>query len=334
MIFVQLARRKWTASVVIGGLLAVLGPTPAFGQAASAYPNKPIRLVTPFPAGGVVDFLSRLTAQKLSERIGQQVVVDNRAGAAGIIGLQHVASSAADGYTLVMGSAGTMAINSSLYAKLPFDINRDFVGVTLIGTGPVMLAVHPGVPAKSTRELISLAKTHPGKLNYGSAGSGTTSHLSTELFRLMAGIKLIHVPYKGSAPGVSGLVSGEVDIFIENIPVFIPHLQAGRLRVLGVSGGVRFPTLPTVPTIAESGLKGYDAAGWWGVFAPAGTPKDIVGRLNAEISAVLATPDVRDRLLGQGALPSGIGGEKLTAFVRAEQAKWAQVVKESGARVE
>ena len=291
-------------------------------------------MVAPFPAGGVLDFFARITAQKLSERMGQQVVVENRAGAAGIIGFEHVAKSAPDGYTLVVGSAGTIGINPSLYAKLPFDVNRDFAGVTLIATGPVMIAVHPSLPAKSLRELIALARARPGELNYASAGSGTTAHLSTELLSLLAGVKLTHVPYKGSGPAAAAFVGGEVGVYVENIPVFIPHLPTRRVRALAVSGDTRFPTLPDIPTAAESGLKGYDAAGWWGIFVPAATPKEVIARLHAEIAAVVALSDVRERMLDQGAVPSGIGGEKFAAFVRAEQSKWARVVKESGARVE
>jgi tripartite-type tricarboxylate transporter receptor subunit TctC len=313
---------------------ATFGSTLSYAQTAASYPSKPVRLVAPFPAGGVLDLFARITAQKMTDRMGQQVIVDNRAGAAGIIGFEYVAKSAPDGYTLVVGSAGTIGINPSLYSKLPFDVNRDFVPVALIGTGPVLVAVHPSLPVKSIRELIALAKARPGELNYASAGSGTTAHLSSELFALLAGIKLTHVPYKGSGPAAAAFVGGEVGIYMENIPVFVPHIQSGRVRALGVSGEKRFPTLPDVPTVGEGGLKGYDAAGWWGVFAPAGTPKDIVARLQAEIAAIVGLPDVRERMLAQGALPSGIADEKFAAFIRAEQTKWARVVKESGARVD
>lgn len=321
-------------SAGIFGFVVALGAMPTFGQTTSGYPGKPIRLVAPFPAGGVLDFFARITAQKMSERMGQQVVVENRAGAAGIIGFEYVAKSAPDGYTLLVGSAGTIGINPSLYAKLPFDVNRDFIGVALIATGPVMIAVHPSLPAKSVRELIALARMRPGALNYATAGSGTTSHLSTELFGLLAGIKLTHVPYKGSGPAAAAFVGGEVGVYIENIPVFIPYLQSGRLRALGVSGETRFPTLPQIPTVTEGGQKGYDAAGWWGIFVPAGTPKDVVGRLHTEVAAIVELPDVRERMLEQGAIPSGIGGEKFAAFVRAEQLKWGKVVRASGARVD
>jgi tripartite-type tricarboxylate transporter receptor subunit TctC len=329
----QRQTRSAIARAIIG-MAVMLAATPTFSQTATAYPSKTIRLVAPFPAGGVLDLFARITAQKMSERMGRQVIVDNRAGASGIIGFEYVARSAPDGYTLVVGSAGTMGINPSLYAKLPFDVNRDFVGVALIGMGPVLVAVHPTVPAKSIRELIALAKARPGELNFGSAGNGTTAHLSTELFALLAGVKLTHVPYKGSAPAVAGFVGGEVGLYIENIPVFVPYLENGRVRALGVSGEKRFPTLPRIPTVAEGGLKGYDAAGWWGVLAPSGTPKEIVARLHSEIAAIVAANDVRERMLASGALPSGIGGEQFAAFVRAEQVKWARAVKESGARVE
>ena len=319
---------------VLAGIVAAFVSTATCAQTAATYPNRPVRLVAPFPAGGVLDLFARITAQKMSDRMGQQVIVDNRAGAAGIIGFEYVAKSAPDGYTLVVGSAGTVGINPSLYSKLPFDVNRDFVAITLIATGPVLVAVHPSLPVKSVRELIALAKSRPGELNYASAGSGTTAHLSAEFFAMLAGIKLTHVPYKGSGPAAAAFVGGEVGIYIENIPVFLPHMQTGRVRALGVSGEKRFPTLPDVPTVGEGGLKGYDAAGWWGVFAPAGTPKEIVARLHAEVSAIVAVPDVRERMLAQGALPSGIGDEKFAAFIRAEQTRWARVVKESGARVD
>jgi tripartite-type tricarboxylate transporter receptor subunit TctC len=334
---VSSVRQHATGAAIGAGILAIVAAvctTESLAQQAASYPTRPIRLVAPFPAGGVLDFFSRITAQKMSERMGQQVVVENRAGAAGIIGFEYVAKSAPDGYTLVVGSAGTIGINPSLYAKLPFDVNRDFAGVTLIATGPVMIAVHPSLPAKSVGELIALARSRPGALNYASAGSGTTAHLSSELFALLAGVKLTHVPYKGSGPAAAAFVGGEVGIYIENIPVFIPYLQAKRVRALAVSGESRFPTLPDIPTAAEGGLKGYDAAGWWGIFVPAATPKEVVARLHSEISAVAAMPDVRERMLEQGGVPSGIGGEKFAAFVRADQTRWARVVKESGARVE
>ena len=321
-------------SVVLVGIVATFAATLSCAQTAATYPNKPVRLVAPFPAGGVLDLFARITAQKMSDRMGQQIIVDNRAGAAGIIGFEFVAKSAPDGYTLVVGSAGTVGINPSLYSKLPFDVNRDFVAIALIGTGPVLVAVHPSLPVKSIRELIALAKARPGDLNYASAGSGTTAHLSSELFAMLAGIKLTHVPYKGSGPAVAAFVGGEVGIYIENIPVFLPHIQSGRVRALGVSGEKRFPTLPDLPTVGEGGLKNYDAAGWWGVFAPTGMPRELVARLHAEVAAIIALSDVRERMLAQGALPSGIGDEKFAAFIRADQAKWARVVKESGARVD
>jgi tripartite-type tricarboxylate transporter receptor subunit TctC len=304
------------------------------GAHAQTYPSKPIRLVVPFPAGGVLDVFARITALRLGEQIGQQVVVDNRAGASGIIGTELAAKAPPDGYTLLMGSAGPLTINPGLYSKLPYATERDFTPVALVGTGPVLIAVHPSLPVRSVRELIALARQRPGQLTYASAGSGSTAHLATEHFRRTAGVDMLHVPYKGSGPAMAELVGGQVSLMIENIPVFTPHMTSGRIRVLAVGAARRFPTLPEIPTAAESGLAGYDAAGWWGVMAPAATPKEIIARLHAEISAVVKLPDVRDRLLGQGAEPSGLGGTAFADFIRGESAKWAKTIRESGARVD
>jgi tripartite-type tricarboxylate transporter receptor subunit TctC len=301
---------------------------------AQAFPAKPIRLIVPFPAGGVLDVFARITAQRLGEQIGQQVVVDNRAGASGIIGTELAARAAPDGYTLLMGSAGPLTINPGLYSKLPYATERDFVPVTLVGTGPVLIATHPSLPVRSVRDLVSLARQRPGQLAYASAGSGSTSHLATELFRRMAGADVLHVPYKGAASAVSELIGGQVSLMIENIPVFTPHMKSGRVRVLAVAAQRRFPSLPEVPTAAQSGLANYDAAGWWGVMAPIGTPRDIVASLHKEIAAVIGVPEVRDRLLAQGAEPAGLGGAEFADFIRRETAKWMKVIRESGARVE
>jgi len=301
---------------------------------AQAFPAKPIRLIVPFPAGGVLDVFARITAQRLGEQLGQQVVVDNRAGASGIIGTELAARSAPDGYTLLMGSAGPLTINPGLYSKLPYATERDFIPVTLVGAGPVLIGVHPSLPVREVRDLVVLARQRPGQLAYASAGSGSTSHLSTELFRRLAGVDVLHVPYKGSAAAVAELIGGQVSLMIENIPVFTPHMKSARVRVLAVAAQRRFPTLPEIPTAAQSGLSDYEAAGWWGVMAPIGTPRDIVARLHKEIAAVIGVPEVRDRLLAQGAEPSGLGGAEFADFVRRETAKWTMVIRESGARVE
>ena len=301
---------------------------------AQPFPSKPIRLIVSFPAGGVLDVFARITAQRLGEQLGQQVVVDNRAGASGIIGTELAAKAPPDGYTLLMGSAGPLAINPGLYSKLPYATERDFVPVTLIGTGPVLIGVHPSLPVRSVRDLVALARQRPGQLVYASAGSGSTSHLATEHFRRTAGVDMLHVPYKGSGPAVTELVGGQVSMMIENIPIFTPHMANGRIRVRAVGAARRCPTLPEIPTAAESGLAGYDAAGWWGVMAPAATPREIVARLHTELSAVVKVPDVRDRLLSQGAEPSGLGGTAFADFIRGESAKWLKTIRESGARVE
>jgi tripartite-type tricarboxylate transporter receptor subunit TctC len=333
--FRSLPEKPMIASLLrltLGALLAAMA-VPALAQ-APAYPTKPIRLVVPFPAGGTTDILARAVAQKLTEAWGQPVIVDNRPGAGGNIGSELVAKAAPDGYTLEMGTVGTHAINASLYAKMPYDHVKDFVPVILIAGVPNVLVVHPSVPVTSVAELIAYAKANPGKLNFASSGSGTSIHLSGEHFKVMSGVQMTLVPYKGSAPAVQDLLGGQVQLMFDNLPSALPHIKAGKLRALAVTSAQRAPVLPDVPTIAEAALPGFEASSWFGVLAPAGTSPAIVVKLNAEIAKWLASSEAKEKLQGQGANAAGGPPENFAKHIAAETAKWAKVVKESGAKVD
>ena len=319
--------------VALLSAMLVLAPV-ALAQTPAPYPSKPIRLVVPFPAGGTTDILARAVAQKLSEAWGQQVIVDNRPGAGGNIGSDIVAKAAPDGYTLVMGTVGTHAINPSLYRKMPYDHVKDFAPVILVAGVPNVLVVNPSLPVHTVRELIDYAKANPGKLNFASSGNGTSIHLSGELFKTMAGVQMTHVPYKGSAPALTDLMGGQVQLMFDNLPSSLQLIQAGKLRAIAVTSTARAAALPDVPTIAESGLPGFEASSWFGVLAPAGTPREIVTKLNATIAAWLATPDAKDKLLSQGAIAAGGTPEAFARHIDAETAKWAKVVKMSGAHID
>jgi tripartite-type tricarboxylate transporter receptor subunit TctC len=314
----------------LGILLALVAALPS----AQTYPTKPIRLVVPFPPGGATDILARDVAQRLTDAWGQSVIVDNRPGAGGNIGSELVAKSPPDGYTLEMGTVGTHAINASLYAKMPYDNVKDFVPVILVAGVPNVLVVNPSVPVNSVAELIAYAKANPGKLNFASSGNGTSIHLSGELFKVMAGVQMTHVPYKGSAPALQDLLGGQVQLMFDNLPPSLPQIKAGKLRALAVTSSTRALALPDVPTLAESGLPGFEASSWFGVLAPAGTPPAIVTKLNTEIANWLSTPAAREKLTKQGANPAGGTPEDFAKHIAAETAKWAKVVKESGARID
>ncbi len=314
----------------LGASLALV----AAWASAQAYPVKPIRIVVPFPPGGATDILARDVAQKLTEAWGQQVIVDNRPGAGGNIGSELVAHSAPDGYTLEMGTVGTHAINASLYAKMPYDHVKDFAPVILVAGVPNVLVVNNAVPANSVAELIAYAKANPGKLNFASSGNGTSIHLSGELFKVMAGVQMTHIPYKGSAPALQDLLGGQVQLMFDNLPPSLPQIKAGKVRALAVTSLTRAPALPDVPTIAESGLPGFEASSWFGVLAPAGTPPAIVAKLNAEIAKWLATPEAKEKLAKQGANAAGGTPEDFAKHIAAETAKWAKVVKDSGAKID
>jgi tripartite-type tricarboxylate transporter receptor subunit TctC len=313
-------------------LLAVaVAASPAF---AADYPIKPIRIVVPFSAGGTSDFLARAIAAKLDGALGQTVIIDNKPGAGGNIGSDAVAKADPDGYTLLLGTVGTHAINSSLYKKMPYDAMKDFAPVTLVAEVPNMLVVHPSVPAKSVQELLALAKAKPGSLTFASSGNGSSIHLSGELFKSLAGVDMLHIPYKGSSPAVSDLLGGQVNMMFDNMPSSLPHVKAGKLRALAVTSAKRSPAMPDLPTLAETGITGYDAAAWFGVLAPAGTPPDVIKKLNTEIVKVLNMPEVAARLSVQGAVPTTNTPEQFAAYIKSETAKWAKVVKASGAQID
>ena len=302
-------------------------------QAASAYPLRPIRLIVPFAPGGSNDIMARLIGQKFGEAFGQQVVIDNRAGASGLIGTDLAAKAPPDGYTLLMMSL-TLAVNPSLFRKLPYDTEKDLLPVTLVASAPLMLVVHPSLPAKSVKELIAHAKANPGKLNFGSGGPGTTPHLAGEMLKTMAGLQMTHVPYKGGGPALADLVGGQIQLMLENIPSTLPFVKGEKLRALGVTGLKRSALVPDLPTLDEAGLKGYEIVGWNGLFVPAGTPRAIVTRLHGETVKALAQPDMKARLATLGAEGVGSTPEEFKAFVKAEIGKWARVVKQAGLKAE
>ena len=301
---------------------------------AQDYPSKPVRFVVPLAPGGTTDVLARLVGEKLSASLGQQFVVDNKPGAGGNVGTAQVAKAEPDGYTLLMGTVGTHAINASIYPSLPYDPVQDFAPVTLVATVPNVLVVNPEVPANSVAELIALAKEKPGELNFASSGNGTSIHLSGELFKAMTGVDIVHVPYKGSGPAVVDLLGGQVEMMFDNLPSSAPQIKAGKLRPLGVTSKERSPTLPDVPTIAEAGVPGYEALSWFGVLVPAGTPNAIVAKLQDEIAKALADPAMRERFAELGAVPVGGTPAEFANFISAETAKWAKVVQDAGIKLE
>jgi len=315
----------------MGALL--LGCLPLALAAQSAYPNKPMRMIVPYPPGGPTDVLGRIVAQKLSESLGQQVVVENRPGASGMIGSEIVAKAAPDGYTLLT-NASIHVINPSLYPKMSFDVLRDFAPVSLIAQVPLILVVNPGLPVKSVRDLIALAKAEPNRLNFGSSGNAAAPHLAGESFKIATGVQMQHVPYKGSAPALTDLIGGQVQLIFDSMPSAMPHVKSGKIKALAVTTAKRSPTVPDLPTIAESGVPGFDISTWYGVWAPAGTPKDIIHKLAAEMAKALQQPAVRERLAALGAEPVGNSPEEFAAYCQSELAKWSKIVKESGARAD
>lgn len=312
-----------------GILLALLA---AAGMAQN-YPTRPIRFVVPYPPGGNTDVLGRLIGAKLTEAWGQQVVIDNRPGAAGTLGAELVARAPADGYTLIMGTFGSMIVANSLYTTLKYQPLKDFVPVALIARPPGILVAHPAVPAKNLSDLIAHARSNPGKLNYGSPGAGAWNHLFFELFKRDAKIDVVHVPYKGIALAVVDLVAGRIQLAISAFPAALPHLRGERLRAIAVTGAQRSPVLPQVPTVSESGLPGYQAAGWFTVMAPAGTPKAVVARLNVEINRILGAPDVKENLARDGAEPAGGSPDAAFASLKAENEKWSGLVRDLGIKL-
>jgi tripartite-type tricarboxylate transporter receptor subunit TctC len=298
------------------------------------YPSRPIRMIVPFPAGGTADLLARQIGQTMSEQLRQQMIIENRTGAGGNIGADLAAKAKPDGYTLLMGTVSTHAINPNLYPNMPYDPVKDFAPVVLVARMPNILVLHPSVPAANVAELIALAKARPGALAFASAGNGTTQHLAGELFKKMADVDMIHVPYKGNAPAVTDLVGGQVQVMFDNIPVSLQQVRAGKLRALAVTGPARSPVLPQLPTVAEAALPGYNITSWFGLYAPSGTSPQIIERLNREANKALSSVPIRRRLTDQGIEPAGGTPGQFAEFMRTELVKWGKIVRESGARVD
>jgi tripartite-type tricarboxylate transporter receptor subunit TctC len=311
------------------GFLLAIAPA-----AAQDYPNRPIALVVPYAAGGGNDVMARIVADKMSRTLGQQVVVENRPGAGGSVATRQVAKAAPDGYTLVIGGTGTLAVNPTLYANVGYDPRKDFAPVGLIGTSALVVLVHPGLAAQSVKDLIALAKSDPGKLNYASAGVGSGIHLGTVLFEMMAGIKLTHVPYRGTGPALTDLIGGHVAIYFSSLPSAVGIAREGKVRALAVTGAKRSDVFPDVPTVAETALPGYEAVLHYGIVAPAGTPRPIVDKLNAALREALAAPDTKERMGKDGTEPLPSTPEEYAADIDREETKWSAVVKQSGAKAE
>ena len=302
---------------------------------AQKYPSKPVRLIVPFPPGGPVDIIGRTVAAHVWPGGTPPMIVDNRGGAGGNIGVDLAAKSPPDGYTMVISIVGTLAISAAIYSKLPYDPARDLAPVAIVGALPGVIVVHPTLPVKNVKELIALAKKHPGELNFGSAGVGTSAHMSGELFKMLAGVKIEHVPYKGNAPAMQDLLGGRLQLMFDYLPASLPFITSGRVRAVAMGGAKRSPQLPNVPTVAESGVKDFRMVGTFGVFVPAGTSQAIVAKLNADMNAMLARPEYRERLTSQGAeVPGPSSPADLAAMLKSELVTWAKVVKQSGVRVD
>ena len=301
---------------------------------AQSYPAKPVRWVVPFPPGGSADIMGRMIGQELVKSLGQQVVIENRAGASAIVGSEYVAKSAPDGYTLLQANVSQMTIHPSVYPKLPYDPLRDFAPITVLGIVTSVVVVTPSLPVSSIKDLVALAKKRPGQLNFTSSGVGASTHLTGELLKQRAGIDMVHVNYKGSGPALTDVMAGFVQIMFENLPSALPYIKAGKLKVLAVTGKERSPILADVPTLAESGFPGFDMVSWQGLVAPAGTPKPIIDKLNAELARVLKTPEMRDKMFGLGTEVVANTPEQFAQYIRDETAKWSKIVKAAGIKLE
>jgi tripartite-type tricarboxylate transporter receptor subunit TctC len=315
--------------------IAVLSLFLATVQAAAEnYPDRVVRIINPYPPGGSVDVMARILAQKLTDGLGQQVIVENRSGGGGNTGSDFVAKSEPDGYTLLFTAPGPLTVNQTLYSKLPFDPAKDFAPIALFATAPIVLIVNPGVPAKDVQELIALARKQPGKINFASAGIGTTNHLSGELFKSMAHIDIVHVPYRGAGPAMNDLIAGHVQMFFDLMPVVLPQIAAGHVRALANAGAKRPSALPNLPTVAEQGLPGFEASSWYGLVAPAKTPEPVLAKLRQEVAKALEAPDMVARIRELGSEPGTAFGNDFAAFLAAETKKWAQVIRASGAKAD
>lgn len=321
------------AKTTLSGIAILALGTAMHPASAQNFPMKPIRVIVPLAAGGPGDVLARAIGQKLSERVGQPVVIDNRPGANTNVGTEFVAKAPPDGYTL-LATASTLTINPSLYATLSYDPLRDFAPITLIATTPLILVVHPSLPVKSVKELIALARSKPGQLNYGSAGNGSALHLAGEMFNSLARVKLVHVPYKGVTNAFSDLLGGQISIMFPGAPIALPQVKAGKLRALGTTGAGRTAAAPELPPISEAGLPGYEVSVWYGVLAPAGTPTAVISRFQSEISKIVQLPEIKDRWAVLGAEPLHNTPEQFAAFLKADLGKWAKVVRDSGAKID
>jgi tripartite-type tricarboxylate transporter receptor subunit TctC len=320
------------ALILVSASLGAVAWSVKSEAATSAYPTKAIRFIVPYTPGSSGDIFARAISQKMSEAWGQPVIIDNRGGSGGMMGSEMAAKAPSDGHTLMLGGTSNIAINPALYSKLPYDPVRDFVPVTLVASSPYVMIVNPSVPARTVPEFIALAKARPGQLNYASTGSGSTVHLTAELFASMAGVKLVHVPYKNQSGRIVDVMAGEVQMMFAGTVLVQPHMKTGRVRALGITSAKRSPLMPDLPTIAESGLKGFESDGWFGVFVPAGTSRAIVMQLNAEIVRALKSPEMGERFAREGAELFGNSPEEFAAFVKNESAKWSRAVKMSGAR--
>jgi len=329
----SLPRRTLLASLVLAGLM----PLSSFAQ--SNWPTRPVRIIVPFAAGGTTDILARALAPELGKAFGRTFIIENKAGAGGNLGADLVAKSPPDGYTLLMGTVGTQSINPSLYPKMPYDAVKDFVPITLVAGVPNVLVMNPAKAQAAgitdVKTLIAYARAHPGKLNMASSGNGTSIHLAGELFKTMTGTYMVHFPYRGSGPALLDLIGGTMDLMFDNLPSALPQIKSGKLIALAVTSSARSAALPDVPTVAEAGpVKGFEASSWFGLLAPAGTPADIVNRLQQESAKALATPALKERLVAQGAIPGGMSPAEFGRFIDAETKKWSAVVKTSGAKVD
>jgi tripartite-type tricarboxylate transporter receptor subunit TctC len=326
--------RVRTTAVLALALAPMYSALVSAQTAPGTYPAKPIRLIVPFPPGGGVDFIGRIVGQKLGERLGQQVAIDNRAGANGIVGLEALKAAAPDGYTIAAASAGPLTVNPFIYSKLPYDTLRDFTHIANMVNFPLLLVAHPSLPVKNVKELVALARARPGQVTYSHPGVGNSGHLAGELFNSFAKAKILAIPYKGTAPAVVAVLAGEAHLTYSSIPTILPHVRSGKVRALGIGNAQRIPSLPDFPTIAEMGLPGYEAYAWGGMIGPANMPAPVVQRLSKEIVEVLKQKDVTDRMYAEGTVPTPSGPDEFTAYIKSELRKWGEVVKLAGIKPE